>query len=261
MRIQAELSDAGAMNNFFSMSMLALIIGWSIPGGAFAESKTAPKYGPEASRLYSHHTYVQKNPAPDFWALIPHYVQQQTGSACSIASATMILNGIRAPENLTSSIELFTQNSVLDRTGNSKWKKAVGKMGGGTTLEELRGYLAEALEKLSLKDWQVEAIHADGGPEFARRVRELLTENERSDRSFIITNYLQNVLTGDPEGAVGHVAPIAAYDAKSEKVLVMDPDREYYEPYWVSEAAFIRSMNTVDKVSGKTRGLLWIRQK
>jgi hypothetical protein len=225
-----------------------------------AESKTAPKYGPEASRLFSNRAYIQKTAAPDFWALMPYYVHQRTGSACSIASATIVLNGIRAPENLTSSIDLFTQDSVLERTGNSKWKKAVGKRGGGTTLEELRGYFSEALEKLKLPGWQVEALHADASPEFAKKVREILIENEKSDRSFIITNYLQNVLTGDPEGAVGHVAPVAAYDAKAGKVLILDPDREYYEPYWVSEAAFIRSMNTLDRVSGKTRGMLWIRK-
>ena len=229
-------------------------------GPALAESKTIPKYGLEASRLYSNHAYLQKNPAPDFWALMPYYVHQQSGSACSIASATMVLNGIRAPENLTSSIELFTQNSVLERTGDSKWTRAVGKMGGGATLDELRGYFSEALEKLRLQGWQVEALHADGSPRFAKQVHAILIENEKSDRSFIIMNYLQNVLTGDPEGAVGHVAPVAAFDAKAGRVLVLDPDRDYYEPYWVSETAFIRSMNTVDKASGKTRGLLWIHR-
>ena len=80
------------------------------------------------------------------------------------------------------------------------------------------------------------------------------------DRSFVVANFLQNELTGDPEGAVGHVAPVAAFDAKAGRVLVLDTDRDYYEPYWVSEAAFIRSMNTVDKASGKTRGLLWIHR-
>jgi len=248
------------VRKFLSTAMIASALAVGSTGASLAESKTAPKYGPEASRLYSNHAYIQKNAAPDFWALMPYYVHQQSGSACSIASATMVLNGIRAPENLTSSIDLFTQNSVLERTGNSKWTRAVGKMGGGATLDELRGYFSEALDKLNLRGWQVEALHADGTPEFAAKMHSLLVENEKSDRSFIIVNYLQNVLTGDPEGAVGHVAPIAAFDAKAGKVLVLDPDREYYEPYWVSEAAFIRSMNTIDKVSGKTRGLLWIHR-
>ena len=165
----------------------------------------------------------------------------KTGSACSIASATMVLNGIRAPERLTSSIELFTQDSVLQRTGDAKWTRAVGRMGGGTTLEELRGYLSASLEKLNLRGWQVEVLHADGTPEFARKLHALLVENEKSDRSFIIANFLQNELTGDPEGAVGHLAPVGAFDSKSRKVLVLDPDRDYYEPYWVGEAAFLRA--------------------
>jgi hypothetical protein len=38
-------------------------------------------------------------------------------------------------------------------------------------------------------------------------------------------------LTGDPEGG-GHVAVIGAYNAENRQVLILDPDREWYEPYW-----------------------------
>jgi hypothetical protein len=41
----------------------------------------------------------------------------------------------------------------------------------------------------------------------------------------------------------------------------MDPDRTWYEPYWVSEETFIAGMNTQDKESGKTRGMLWVKLK
>ncbi len=250
------------LNSWVSIFPLAMTLSLSaVTTKSEAETRTHPKYGPEATRLYRDHEWIRNHSSPDFWALMPHYVRQQTGSACSIASATMILNGIRASEDPTSTMEHLNQNSVLERTGIPRWKRAVGRMGGGTTLSELQGYLTQALARHGLQGWSVEAIHAEGSAKFADRLHQLLLENEKSDRNFIMINFLQNILTGDPEGAVGHLAPIASYDATKRKVLVLDPDRQYYEPYWVSESALIRAMNTPDKVSGKNRGLLWIRKR
>ncbi|MEN9722332.1 MAG: hypothetical protein RJB38_318 [Pseudomonadota bacterium] len=241
--------------------LLLTLLTLSFDSSAYPETQTLPKYGTGTFRLYNHHDYLRKNLAPDFWALIPHYAQQKTGSACSIASATMILNGIRAPEDLTSSIDLYTQDNVLERTGSAPWKKATANRGGGTTLQELRAYFSQALTKLKLDDWQVDAIHAENTPEFAKRLRALLIENEQSDRNFLIVNYLQGKLTGDPEGLVGHLAPIAAYNSKKQEVLILDPDRQYYEPYWVSETALLQAASTRDSTSDKNRGFLWVHQK
>ena len=53
--------------------------------------------------------------------------------------------------------------------------------------------------------------------------------------SFLILNYTQGILTGDPEGMVGHIAAIGGYDVKRKLVLILDPDRQWYEPYWSPE--------------------------
>jgi len=58
---------------------------------------------------------------------------------------------------------------------------------------------------------------------------------------------------------VGHLSPVAGYDSKEKRVLIFDSDRQYYEPYWVSEEVFLKGMNTPDKGSDAFRGLLWIR--
>lgn len=92
--------------------------------------------------------------------------------------------------------------------------------------------------------------------EACRELRELLTTNEKSDRDLLIANFLQNTLTGDPEGAVGHMAPIGAYDASRQRVLILDPDRRWYEPYRSPDTALLQAINTKDGVSGRRRGLL-----
>jgi hypothetical protein len=91
-------------------------------------------------------------------------------------------------------------------------------------------------------------------------VRQALELNEASDADLIVVNFLQSTLTGDPDGAVGHYAPIAAYDAERRRALILDPDRDWYEPYWVPEAALIEAMATRDSSAGPWRGFLWIRR-
>ena len=44
------------------------------------------------------------------------------------------------------------------------------------------------------------------------------------------------------------------------RALILDPDREWYEPYWVPESALIEAMATGDASSGVWRGFLWIRR-
>ena len=57
------------------------------------------------------------------------------------------------------------------------------------------------------------------------------------------------------------MAPIAAYDAKMHRVLVMDPDREWYEPYWVSDQRLLEAMATIDPETSKPRGYVKIRSQ
>ena len=90
---------------------LASLLGFSALGETSTRDKS--KYGPEAALLSRSHEYIQKNPAPDYWALSPYYVGQQTDSACSLAVATMIVNAARAAEKLKASEELVTQPTLL----------------------------------------------------------------------------------------------------------------------------------------------------
>lgn len=217
-----------------------------------ADSK--PKYGPEAKRIYLSHDYFKKNPAPDFWALIPYYAAQRDEASCSLASVTMVVNAARAAKDLTADDELATQDTVLKKTDDASW--AIDLKTKGVTLEELGKFTEEALKAYGIPS-KVEVLHADMTPEFKKKLAAVLSQNEKSAQDFVIANFLQGTYTGD--AAVGHIAPVAAYDQKNQRVLVLDPDRKWYEPYWVSLDTFIQGMSTTDKVSGKNRGLIWIQ--
>src|SRR4051812_42366283 len=101
------------------ISQLSWMIGSAAMGLLAVQSQAAnppkPKYGPQATRLHDSQEYVRKNAAPDFWALMPYYVPQATGSACSVASVTMVVNAARAAQKLKASDELATQKSVTEK--------------------------------------------------------------------------------------------------------------------------------------------------
>ncbi|MFL5812201.1 MAG: phytochelatin synthase family protein [Bdellovibrionia bacterium] len=244
-----------------SLSLMAFALILSVhtasPANA-AESK--PKYGPMANVLSQSHDYFKSAPAPDFWALIPYYAAQMDESACSVASVTMITNGARVGKKLTADDELVTQQAIAEKVLHKAWHKGMMKkaMGYSTNLDELGEIAREAFEKYGIHVKSVEVVHADAIDEKTKaKLHEALVENEKSAHDFILLNFNQKVFTGDAE--VGHISPIGAYDEKNHKVLVMDPDRKWYEPYWVSEETLLMGMATKDSSTQRNRGFVWIK--
>lgn len=212
-----------------------------------------PKYGPAATLLARSHEYVRESEAPDLWALLPYYVGQDDDHSCSVASVAMVVNAARAGHDLGADDELATQRSLQERVKADAWRRGMG-----VTLDELGPIARDAMKAYGFERATAEVVHTpDRAPATAEALHRALLENERTAKDFIIANFNQAAYTGD--ASVGHVAPIAAYDAKRRRVLVLDPDRKWYEPYWVSEETFLAGMATVDEVSGKARGYVWVK--
>lgn len=207
-----------------------------------------PKYVASTIRLSEKPEFIRTQKAPDYWAFSPYYQSQQDGAACGIASMTMLVNAARVHEKLKASDALVTQKALVE-----KIKVDYSR---GLTLDKLGEAVKKALAEFSVKT-TVEVIHMDGTLAQNKKIRDLLIKNEKSDQNFILANFNQGVYTGDPEGG-GHISPVGAFDEKNNQVLVMDVDREYYEPYWVSTEVFIKGMNTEDSASKKNRGLVLV---
>jgi hypothetical protein len=229
-----------------------------------------PKYGPAgkpfATTLAMSHDYFlsPKHPSPDFWALIGHYVPQYNDAACSAASITMILNAARAELPKTSDDKLVIQPELVEKTQVHNWKERLSTEGygpqkvHGTSLDVLRDVAEAAFKANGFPNVQVTAVHvSDDSTKTRALVRKLLADNEKSAKDFILANFNQKSYTDDAD--VGHIAPIGAYDATKKRVLVLDPDRQWYEPYWVAEDQFIRGLNTMDSEGKSYRGLLHVK--
>ena len=243
-----------------SPSRPALIALFGLSAFLFEASAQEPpkKYGPAAVRLFEAREHIRQTLAPDYWALMPYYRAQPNDSACSPAVAAMVLNGLKVRETLQADTPLITPENLLKRLNDPRWTRAAAPGGEGVSLDELADILRKCLKEFGLPH-RVQAVHIErASPRELDRLRNRLAENEESDRDFLIANFLQSTFTGDPEGNVGHFAPIAAYDAKRNRVLIFDPDRIWYEPYWVSDQTLLEGMATRDPEARRSRGYLWI---
>lgn len=257
----------------FILSILAsfVLAGFGSASALGAEVVAKPKYGPAqkpiATRLYQSHEFIRKNTAPDFWALIPYYQAQLNGAACSVATVAAVVNAARAPLSLGAADELATQESLLKKVQLHHWFDAIkGPRPTGVVLEQLADLTRKSLEVYGLKSVQVDRVHVDQVTDQVldpalKLFRDRLMQNEKTVDDLMIVNFLQSELTGDPEGVVGHIAAVAAYDTEKKQVLVLDPDRQWYEPYWVADTALLRGMNTLDGRSKKFRGYLYVQFK
>jgi len=260
-----RMDSRGSFFRFFLLASV-LSVGWSPLAHTQA---TPPKYGPlgspKAIPLSQRNDYFKdpKKPAPDFWSLIPYYVPQFNGAACGVASLSMVLNAARTQKNLSASDPLITQQELLNSIPIENWKSRIlGSLWGlnpfakrGTPLEVLGRISKKALEHYQIPGARVEVRHFDSlTPETLQDLRRALAENEANPNNWIIVNFNQKALTDDAE--VGHLAPVGAYDSTADRVLIFDPDREWYEPYWVKTEDLALGMNTLDSEQKRFRGYL-----
>ena len=232
---------------------LAVFFLFSVLGTSVRAGEPGTKYGPNAEPFSraAHAEYFKRGGGADFWRLFPFYIGQDTGSGCSLAALTTLLNGVQAMD-LKKKANAATKNFVM-----SEMRKGfldpdyVARMGGdpkeallkhtrlGISIVDFRDVVEKALVKGELTSIKPEVKLVglrtkDGEWRKAERAAFFadLKKNEKSDDDFIILNFVQGILTGDPEGVVAHIAIVGGYDEKTDAVLILDPDREYYQPYW-----------------------------
>ena len=229
-----------------------------------------PKYGPAgaplATPLAEDHRFLQEraNPAPDFWALNAFYVPQGNDLSCSAASVVIALNALAALNRERSADAAnLTEAQLLADVRAARWRERVTPPGhegrAGLTLAELAEVLRAALARYGFAGYAVEATPIrEATPEALERLRQVLAENERSAADLLLIHFLQDKLTATPGGPFAHISPVGAYDAAAGRVLVLDVDRRWYEPYWVSDWTLLQAMAAPTEALGHG-GYLWIR--
>jgi phytochelatin synthase len=233
-----------------SRRLLTSLFTISVATLAFAEDAPLPKFGPEAVPIFQSTKYLREAPAPDYWNLAPFYLPQQTTSDCSVAAIAMAVNALRGvPANADQ--QLVTENSLMGGVADEEWMVKVTEDGNGVTFEDTSRYLRKAFDafELGVSITSVQPVAAS--PEALEGLRAALAENEKSADTVMLVYFNQGVITGDWDGP--HISPIGAYDAASDRVLIMDVDRTWYVPYWTSTETLLNAL--IKPIAEEHKGL------
>ncbi len=182
----------------------------------------------------------------DYWQLVPNFATQITQSYCSVASAITVLNSmtIKKPVDATyAPYAYFTQRNFFTPEV-VKVISAQTVLAMGMTREQM----AETLTKQGVK-----AVSIAGDTFSDESLRTLLQKALGDDGQFVLANYYRAAF-GQIGG--GHWSALAAYDAQSDRVLILDVAKYKYPPSWVSISTLRQAIDTIDTVSNKARGLV-----
>ncbi len=182
----------------------------------------------------------------DFFPLVSHFTTQRTTAFCGVASSVMALDSLDLQSPAVKDwapFRAFTQENVFEaKTPAGIDAEHVAK--GGLTIEQLSALL-------EANGASAKAVFA--GESNADAFRAELKRNLDDPKDFLLVDFNRSEL-GQDLGA--HWSPVAAYDEKSDRVLVLDVARMRYPPYWAKAEDLFKAMNTTDPDAGKSRG--WV---
>jgi Phytochelatin synthase len=230
----------------------ALILGVGIASSSVAQTLSLPQNLINFNSTAGEELLIESQSRQDFWPLSMQFITQRNQAFCGVASMVMVLNalGVSAPESPEfSPYRIFTQDNFFN---NEKAREVITPervSRQGLTLEQLGRLLASYGTK-------VKVYHA--GDTSLAEFRRLTAENLKQPGNFVLVNYLRRTI-GQERG--GHISPIAAYNEESDRFLILDVSRYKYPPVWVKAEELWQAMATVDSVSGKTRGFVFVSRE
>jgi hypothetical protein len=184
-----------------------------------------------------------------YWPLSIHFVTQKNQAYCGVASIVMVLNALAIPAPTTPEFDpfkTFTQENVFSAATEAVLpQETLAKI--GMTLDQIGAIIATHGVKAD--------VHhaADSSLE---EFRKLAQQYLGTPNHHVIVNYLRMAI-GQERG--GHISPLAAYDADTDRFLILDVSRYKYPPVWVPAAELFNAMNTNDSDNeNRTRGFVLI---
>jgi len=242
------------------ISITLIVILSFLYSNSFAIAKDNNILWNSSSGLLKLHNSKYKN---DFYQLINFYQPQENPVYCAIATATIILNSlnygdidsqksgeITKPKSLGGGIiryPLYSQQDFLNKnTQKIKEKEIINfkktnskkEFDPGLSLSDLENMLVEYYD-LKVRKFHAKALNAKSLNIFRKNVKRTLAEDKR----FLAVNFDGKKIG---QKTNGHMSPIAAYDQKSDYVLVLDVALHKNKWYWVKLKSLYKAMNTKD---------------
>lgn len=257
----------------FASVMSALVFALVLPCASLARDAAVlvPFASPEGlARL-------ARTPAKvDFAPLANQFEAQATIAFCGPTTAAIVLNALRPsgtllprdssrlrpedgrylPPGMDLSVPRYTQESVM-AVGHKTRAQVFGAPGlvDGKTVHD-GGYQLRQLDELLRAHGLVTRLVIVDAQRSAAEIRDDLVGNLQRAGDYVIVNY-QRAAVGQAGG--GHISPLAAYDADSDSVLVLDVNPSLYHWLWMPLATLIEGMRTRDV--SENRGYILVRSE
>lgn len=188
--------------------------------------------------------HLVRAPSRVFWEQLAFHVPQRDDNSCGLASLTQVFCVLR----LRRALGPLTQDQMAVLLDKEEWE-------GGATLAELEGLARKAAERSGL-DVGLARRHLAPGDASALEGFRIALHGLEAGEQLVIANFSLEPVLGVP---AGHHSPIGAFDAASDRALVLDTYRQGWEPYWAPLALLGRAMADEDPESGEPRGYLVLR--
>ncbi|HEY9702658.1 MAG TPA: phytochelatin synthase family protein [Allocoleopsis sp.] len=195
---------------------------------------------------------IESNARKDYFPLSINFVTQNNQAFCGVASIVMVLNSMNIPKpetNIYGKFRIFTQDNFFNNPETQKVKTSEKVAKEGMTLAQLQ----QLLESYNVK---VDMYY--GSEVSVDKFRTLVKTNLKQPNNFVLVNYLRKTINQE---SGGHISPIAAYNEKSDRFLILDVSRYKYPPVWVKTSDLWKAISTVDSSTGKSRGFVMISEK
>ena len=201
----------------------------------------------------------------DYFQLAHHFQPQANPLYCGIASSVIVLNALRMKKNSVPSQSLvemdkpqalgggrlsypsYSQLTFLnEKTDVVKPRNLIEMKDLNSSKEELDpGLKLSQLKKiLEVYNSKIEIFYADKDGEAAvDKFRKHLKLILKEDKKFLLVNFYGKTMGTQAEG---HISPVAAYEGKTDSVLLLDV-AGYLNPwYWVPVEHLYLAMHTLD---------------
>ena len=192
---------------------------------------------PKGQKLVAESNYVA-----DYGSLTANFVGQTRSSYCGVASAVAVINAMRGKEERIDQSTFFT--GPVEEIKPS-WRVSVSGMSLNQLSALLRAHGASTTV-MHASDTDLEAF------------RQIARKNLLTPGDFVLVNY-QRAELGQVEG--GHISPLAAYDPRTDRFLILDVAAHKYPPVWVPAHLLWEAMSApLNPSSPHTRGFLIVRE-
>jgi len=182
----------------------------------------------------------------DFFALTSYMETEQILTFCGPATIATVLNSLEVDRPAPPRFypwRLWTQDMVFTPENQAVKPYAVVEHE-GLELDELATFF---------RNLGVSAEHHYASTFDIDALRVIVTDTLADPDMRLVVNYSRQPIN---QTGGGHISPVAAFDAGSDRVLILDVARYKYPPVWLTISDLHGAMSAIDPDANSTRGLV-----